>query len=313
MVRFGGSGRDYAILADLERAIYPEWAAAPSQIEAADRNKPAYCRHRRWFVVEGDQAVGYAGYSTLVWANDPHQFVMTVALTARHVGPAWGAVHQAVLDQITPFEPRKLITFTFSDRTDERAAITGAAYYEETTYPRSELDVSTFEPGDWHHVVDGYWEQGYGIKTAVELAETDPEFERKLYALCMEIDEDMPTPVVFTPPPFEVWRGFVFSPASYLPDAFFVAVDGDTYIGLASLRGPTPDPERLNVGKTGLARAYRRRGVATRLKLSTVAYALDHGVRFLWTDNEQTNPMYGINMRLGFAARPAEHEFHRSL
>ncbi len=41
------------------------------------------------------------------------------------------------------------------------------------------------------------------------------------------------------------------------------------------------------------------------LKLSGFAYAREQGVRTIATDNEERNPMYAINLKLGFEPRPA--------
>jgi hypothetical protein len=52
-------------------------------------------------------------------------------------------------------------------------------------------------------------------------------------------------------------------------------------------------------------RPYRRRRIATALKLRTIDYAQRRGARTIETSNEEHNPMYQLNLRLGFRPRPA--------
>jgi RimJ/RimL family protein N-acetyltransferase len=55
---------------------------------------------------------------------------------------------------------------------------------------------------------------------------------------------------------------------------------------------------------TGTLRAYRGRGLALAVKLASIAWAREHGVTSMQTNNDETNaPMLAINRRLGY--RPA--------
>ena len=62
----------------------------------------------------------------------------------------------------------------------------------------------------------------------------------------------------------------------------------------------TEDPTRLKTGFTGTIRSYRRRGIATLLKVHAIQYAQQIGAQLIRTGNEEHNPMYALNQRLGF-------------
>ncbi len=58
-------------------------------------------------------------------------------------------------------------------------------------------------------------------------------------------------------------------------------------------------------GLTGGTRPWRCKGLATVLKLKVLRNAGARGVRQVLTDNEENNPMFQINLMLGFKAKPA--------
>ena len=63
---------------------------------------------------------------------------------------------------------------------------------------------------------------------------------------------------------------------------------------------------------TGVVRAYRRRGIATALKVRTIQYAQTVGAETIVTSNEENNPMNILNRKLGFEPMPAWISYHRS-
>jgi len=54
---------------------------------------------------------------------------------------------------------------------------------------------------------------------------------------------------------------------------------------------------------TGVLPEYRRRGIATALKVKTISYAREHGFRRIFTNSD--NPaMKVLNAKLGFVSGP---------
>jgi GNAT superfamily N-acetyltransferase len=78
--------------------------------------------------------------------------------------------------------------------------------------------------------------------------------------------------------------------------------------GLVKIGGQT---ERLVTAITGVVPSHRRRGIATALKVTSLQQAQKLGTHAVKTDNEENNPMYQINRRLGFMLQPAILEFSR--
>ena len=71
--------------------------------------------------------------------------------------------------------------------------------------------------------------------------------------------------------------------------------------------------DRLWVGLTGVLRSHRRRGIALALKLLTFKYAQAQGVRYIETGNEENNPMYDLNVMLGFTPKPQWLEYRKEI
>jgi len=79
-----------------------------------------------------------------------------------------------------------------------------------------------------------------------------------------------------------------------------IAVDGEKWVGMSNLYAPKHNPELALTALTGVVRSHRRRGIATALKAKVLSGAKEAGVKFVKTGNEENNPMFKLNLALGF-------------
>ena len=129
----------------------------------------------------------------------------------------------------------------------------------------------------------------------------------------------MPSPDPATPEPFEQFvKGF--SHPNFLADGWFIAVDSTgadgavgPYVGITTLGASQADEGKLYTWLTGVRRPYRRRGIALALKVHAIEFAQQQGTQVIETDNEENNPMFQINLQLGFQPQPAWLEFEKTL
>ena len=113
----------------------------------------------------------------------------------------------------------------------------------------------------------------------------------------------------------------MYAHPNFRMDAHFVAVDKHKstqtsvweIVGVSQIGINPATPDKVQTWLTGVRRAYRRLGLATALKLQAIAFVQTHGARYIETDNEENNPMYTINMTLGFEPQPAWLEFQKEI
>lgn len=127
---------------------------------------------------------------------------------------------------------------------------------------------------------------------------------RELYDYDMLMMRDVPLPSPWRDIPFESWRGTFEGDRRHWPWLTFVA-DNATIAAQTQMFRNQIHPHIALTGLTGTRREYRRRGLARALKLASMARAFGDGVQEIHTDNEESNPMLGLNLSLGFRV---EHE-----
>ncbi|MBS2938555.1 GNAT family N-acetyltransferase [Nocardioides sp. J2M5] len=89
---------------------------------------------------------------------------------------------------------------------------------------------------------------------------------------------------------------------SWLGDPMFLAVHDGEVVGCAGLEVDTDVPDRAENALTAVRRDWRGRGLAVHLKLRTLHWADEHGIREVYTWTQDGNAaMRALNTRLGYA------------
>lgn len=140
------------------------------------------------------------------------------------------------------------------------------------------------------------------ISTLAEERAGDPLWVEKLHELSTALYLDDAGRGPLSPPGYFRREALLWLERPYvLPDGYFIAKDGDRYIGLTDVNLLDAVPGGVTQGFTGVLREYRRQGIATALKLQAIQFARDQGYRIIQAFNRPVHhEMLALNEKLGF-------------
>lgn len=305
---------DYDALAAVGNAAEPEYPWTPQEWRENDAHRHPSTTWGRLVAVAEDGVVGAVGYSQHRDAEGaPARFHVRVLVHPDYQGRGVGAaLYDACLREMAAHRPVQL---SASARESEPRAVKfclDRGFREGMREWESRLDVAAYDPAAFEADAERVRRQGIEVRSVAELR-GDPDRDRKLHALVMEIDADVPSVHPFTPLDFDYWVEHRLNRPNRLHEGSFVAVDGGDYVGYTSL-STWSLPGVLDTGITGVRRSHRRRGIAMAVKLRALEYAKRTGAREVRTWNATTNQgMLAINIRLGFQRQPAWIELVKDL
>ncbi len=172
----------------------------------------------------------------------------------------------------------------------------------------SALDVQGFDFAPWAGRIQAAEEAGIVFHNLPSLMQDDPKWRSKLHRAWMDVDADVPRP--YGPPSMtEAEFDNMLRKSGASPDTWMVAVDHTEanaaggfgpYAAFTAANRMPGNPTVWDIRLTGVRRAWRRRGLATALKLKSIEQAHREGATKIVTGNEASNPMLAINRGLGF-------------
>ena len=306
--------RDYRAIVAIENAIHPDTPSSVTAWKHWDRNRESKYLFRRYLAEKDGLVVAAGSYGHTAWSYQPDKYFIYVAVNPEQQRQGIGSTfYDFIHGQLVPLRPQKLTSHTREDRKWAMRFLEMRGYKPVMRVPVSRLESAAFDATRFAGKLQRVQESGITIKTLRQLAEEDPDWEHKVYELEWECVQDVPSPDPHTKRPFERFKEGTLKSPNLLPDAWFVAVDGDRYVGLSVLWRNLSTDKLLETGLTGVVRSHRRRGIATALKVHAIQYAHAHGQAAIVTDNEENNPMFQLNLQLGFKPQPAYLDYAKEI
>ena len=326
---FNPVDEEYLVCLAIGNACWPEYP--PNTLEQWKyRDETARKdKFRARFVLTLDGVIiGYGDVSDPYWLNVGGRIQFSHMVHPDHEElvvdrqPIHSHVERHVLKLISDRPTEVLLTGAREDKTARVNWLIDNGYAAVMRYPSSSLDVATFDFGAWEGFVEKVESSGIEFHTLTYLQEHDPDWHAKLHEAWVEIDLDVPGPNEPKPVPIDEFDKMLKSP-SLRPRTNLIAVDNSSlpessprfgpYAGLTCVNPALSDSSVWDIWLTGVRRNWRRRGIATAIKLKSIAQARDMGGARLETGNEENNPMYDINIKLGFKPSPAWQDYEKQL
>ena len=300
---FAATDAEYAAVVAVNHALYADDDSNVDEMRHYDSSRnPAYLDQRyvlRW----DDDIAGYGMLYVPYWAYVPGRYSLYIAVHPTYQRRGIGsAFYDFALAQLAQQEEAMNVLHAHARSETPQ----GIRFLEERGFVQvmrwwdSRLDLATFAPEEYAPLLAKLAAAGVEIITAAEFATRNPDWQRSIYDVDREATLDEPQPTPPTPLSFEDYCKFVFANPNFRAERIFVAVDDNRAVGMTELPLNPVDPENLHTGFTGIARSHRRRGIATALKAAALTYAKETGAHTVSTGNEENNPMYAINLQMGF-------------
>ena len=142
-----------------------------------------------------------------------------------------------------------------------------------------------------------------------------PNHYKKLEELIWIYDQDMPIPegIKHTRPSFEQFMKYSLNFEENAYGVEIIAVFNGRYIGSTDIKVYPIEFHKGWTGGLGVLKEFRRKGIATALKIKAIEKLLEKKVTEIRTDNEENNPMYKINVALGFKPVPFSLDYSNKI
>lgn len=262
------------------------------------------------------QIVGSCMFSETWWTTVPNEYRINVSVLPSYRKQGIGsALYDYAAKQIVK-DGHTIECIRSSSREDQSAGnqfLLKRSFVEDNRYPRSELQLAKFVTAPFAHYEQRMADQGIVIKPLSQVIPTDSGWQQKIYELSWVFEQDEPTPEEPTKIPFDEWVKDELENPQFRPEGWAMALDGERYAGMSCLWPDKHFPDRLHTGWTGVDRPYRKRGIATAMKLKAIEYARAYGASHIRTDNHEENWMFQINLKLGFEPLPAWLSYKKSM
>jgi mycothiol synthase len=296
---------NYERIIAIYNANYPDYSLSAAELrsrdESVDRTKYLL---RRFECVdpEKDRIVGYGQLINVPDMYHPRKFTANILVDPEHQCRGIGrAIYNRLYEELAQRNAILVWTTVKEDLAKRIEFFRRRGFVERTRNWESRLDLTTARTAPFQRYVDKLLKEGITFMTLAQEQNRGGDSLRKIHELVQLIQADMPREAEFTPLSYENWVSYSVKNPQLLPEGYFIAKDGEKYVGMSDVHRIDTEPSVLQQDDTGVIREYRGRGIATALKTKITEFGQRNGYRMIKTWNDSVNAaMLAVNTKLGF-------------
>jgi GNAT superfamily N-acetyltransferase len=305
---------DWDLLVEIDKRVYVRYPRSKEQWQHSERTRRPEMFFRRHVIEVEGVPVACGDFGHTDWIDDPDKYWFQI-LVPRDVDGSdiWAAYLDHALDTLGSRSPTHLFTGMLEDYEACIEFYVANGFLEVHREHVSRLDLHTWDAAQHQRHISGAQELGIRLATLSEIAAEFVDWQQRLHPVYQELVADQPAPDPPRLDTLEEWQRSELGSPTFDPELWVIALDGDAVIGLSQGAINLTDPSVVDCGLTGVMSDYRRRGIGTALKVRLLEIAQTTQATSMSTGNEANNPMYTINLGLGFVPEPDWVMFEKAL
>ena len=299
---FNSSDDEFELLYELENTLdyhVKDWGS-PSMIKYHANLIPEKCNALCEFIEIEGKIVGYGYMGHDYWAFDESLLDSNLAIPSedRYFESAQSYLKQQIA-RARQTEGVKTLRAEFKESDFMKELYTANGFEVTLTDFVSIIELDDFNRERFSKQTQQFNNSNFRVETLTQLQRSEVDWQRKLFSLWHSVEEDVPTDLIEPNMDFELWKSSLFAPW-FESDDIYIVLDGDQWVALSSYDRSDKPTDTLSTDLTGVLPEHRRKGICTALKVIALEDLKSKGYKKVFTDNEENNPMFQINLQLGF-------------
>ncbi len=299
------SDRDYSGIVEMKNIIYPDHPFSVESLRHSDRTREKKIKYKCWVWEKNKKLCVFAVHTQYTESYHPHRFAIDICVHPELQGHGYGAAcYDHLMEKLEPFDPIKIMSEVHEPHERGIRFLKDRGFVQTHKVRESSLDLILYDSGLHQDELDRVLRQKYRIMTLTEFRKEDNNADYKVWELERDVGPDIPWTDPFTMPEYNTYKKHTLLHPKFNPDSWFLVLDGARIAGMNNL-WKSEIKIGINTGLTGVRREYRRKGIASALKHTSLVWSKNQGYEWIRTDNGSTNTgMLSINLRAGFKFMP---------
>lgn len=309
----------YQHFVEIDYLVYPDYPSNIDDWQRDDATREEKYAYHRYLLVQANtgKIVGYASWGHTFWAYHPDKYFLEIFVRPSEWGKGYGKeTYNRLLADILTLNPISIETESRENLDRGMRFVKDRGFERKLVEYSSKLDLALFDAQKYSGLIASLENDGYRFVNLAQFSKENPNYLKLVYEAGCEIEKDIPWHAEKTQEPFERFKKrFKLAAKKRIDECYILAIKDDDIVGLTMLFRAEDAPTTLYTGMSGIKRPHRRKGLVTALKSISLGWAKRYLVTpnglvpSVFTENEENNPMYLINEKMGFIRQPSFYFF----